>query len=190
MNASKHSSNITRVLSTVILGICCKPEDCLIEEAVRIGELSIKVTPNVSDYALLCGRKGRTVRAFKHLTDQAGLLEHKLAGFELVALIRGDQERAPGFVQNPQYDITDAIAKARSLWELVCPYKAEFYSHLEADKLKVYITPEASSFGTEPLIAGIGDVLYPYGYRKGMLIDVKKGHADNRVGTGQVLGNR
>jgi predicted RNA-binding protein YlqC (UPF0109 family) len=166
---------ITQLFLPIILDFCKYPEEMRIEESVdrsdrRWDNLTITVFPHTADYALICGKAGRQISAIKFLVKRAGVLQGLVSELNMEESFVGRRESSGEFHQDPGFDIGRFMRLLGSVCPRVMEHPYEVEHNRNNDKLTVYIS---TSTEEAPTIAAINDMLYPWGFRHGMMLNIK-----------------
>lgn len=184
MNGYLHP--ITRAFSSLIFGICRHPEDCTISEVMNLNGMSLstmRVSAHMADMPVLVGKAGRQVRAFSYLVGQAASNGGVEAKFNLVDSHIGASEPTVPFAYNRFFDLTTFREILDGLLAAVFEKIPEVHIIEREDPregLKVLLETEKRDVH---LVAPLADVIYPYGIRKGMKLDLKRFNESELLGT-------
>jgi predicted RNA-binding protein YlqC (UPF0109 family) len=168
------NANIFELISKVVTGMCCRPNDLVIrEEGARL-----VIIPHTSDYRVICGKQGRQIRALKLLVDRMAARAKCQYQIELHDGYSGPHEAIMAFQPNPEFNFAEAtllVSKfLNALFERPIIVKSSIMGH------HLVILVDANN-DELPYIYALGDVFYPYGFRQGCLLKVKpNGYHDTR----------
>ena len=165
---------ITLAFEPLLRGMCSYPGQLVVDQEMDSPtHYILTVSPNRNDFAIICGKKGRQIRALTFLVAEAGRKFGIRAEVELEENYRGDP-RPPitAFSENPNFDENKFLALFGALMELVFPGAVQTDYIRMDDRLKVYITPAKP--GDDAIINALADVVYVFGYRQGRKIEVRE----------------
>lgn len=178
----------TKALSDVIRGMCAYPDQCLITETGALLDIGITISPNMADYRVICGKRGRQINALAFLATEAGRNRAESFKIRLEESFRGRDEAVRPFQQDPAFDVERAITLLKRLSAFVFIQEPNIVHERQNDKLMVWIDANEAP----AIISALSDVFYPYGFRKGCIIDIRplRQNESNSLGVRKVLGNQ
>lgn len=173
----KLSHPISLAVAPIILGMCHFPEQCEIVEEMDTTEADgswflLQVNPSVNDYGIILGKDRRQLLALRYVVDRMGDLRGIDATAELVEGLKGKRNQPPQFQHNPEFDVEAFLEVLGRLADEAIGH-GQYVARSDrsaADRLKVYLAADSDHVST---IRAIGDLCYPYGFRQGMIIEVK-----------------
>lgn len=155
---------IANCLKPLIHGMCRHPVD--IEDQTH----GFTIIPHRADFRIVCGKRGRTIKALQAIASAAALRDG--LWFD-VKLEEGEGEPEPDspFVQNIEFDVFGAERRIKEIAEM-CGLLVDVITTVRVnDRMDVSIRVRTAA--QEAILTAINDIFYPWGFRNGMIIKVK-----------------
>lgn len=168
---------ITKAFIPIISGMCRHADVLNVTEEMDKADpfdsdtLVITVLPHQADFPVICGTRGRQIKSIKHLVERAGEHFQMEARINLEESMIGSPEPRDKFQQDPEFDVALFERQLREIAVLVFSRIPEIAIERFCDKLRVVVTPPNPE--DLPTIVALADLFYPWGYRKGMIVDIK-----------------
>lgn len=171
MKNDQEQHPITRVLTTLLLQICKRPNDLVVRETELGPNLVITVEPYSCDHPLLVGKGGRQIKALRALAERMGTTAGMAVSLDLEESMRGQRDGGgPAPIRNKAFTLDsfyDALVPL-VFWAFGKGVETEVVE--EDDEFVAYIDVPASE--TTAVVA-IADLLFCVCKKQGRKCDVK-----------------
>jgi predicted RNA-binding protein YlqC (UPF0109 family) len=157
-------SPIAKAIHSLIKGTCIKPETLDVIETLRDNKLELVFLPDMCDFRILIGSKGKTITALQHVAQEMGRGSGLEVGLELRESYIGERLPMSDFELNPGFKGPEMLPILDPFLELLFDPLPTVRFEDKGEKLYIIIdVPEEEL----PLIKAMGVAFYPYGFRHG-----------------------